>query len=81
MYTVAVMIFTIVAGSAFYGEFEDIADGNLAAFCVGVVVITAGIVVLSRSPPRSGKRRIPVSKTEDDPATLPPVDPDGEIIE
>lgn len=81
MYTVAVMIFTIVAGSDFYGEFEDIADGNLAAFCVGVVVITAGIVVLSRSPPRSGKRRIPVSKTEDDPATLPPVDPDGEIIE
>lgn len=86
LYTVSVMLFTVLAGSAFYREFEAQTGGtSIVGFCFGLATIVAGIATLVLLRP---EHRMPqpkrVSQSDETTTTTTATiahDVDDEIIE
>ena len=75
LYTVCVMVCTVVAGSAFYREFDN-SGTYILGFSMGIVTIVVGIITLLLFQPNQSKK---IARTEEEAAVT--ANRDAEVAE
>ena len=71
LYQVSVILFTIIAGCAFYGDLEMATKAELSLFILGVALVVTGLGVLIYKRDMSRERLLPTKDKESETAKAP----------